>query len=950
MDNTTLSHVLKIQEAIRQNRLVVFVGAGVSASAGVPTWPYLIESFKSGLPEEMYDPADFLKTAEIYREAMGHVDYLSNIKKVLKYGEVSSTVVHDAIMSINPSHIITTNYDDLLEQAAAHNNKQYYVVAKDEDLPLNRGEKMIVKMHGDFTNNNIVLTENDYADYSRKFPLIRSFLRSLFTTHVVLFVGFSFKDLNLKFILREIKTELGDNMHRVYLLTDEPKDALTYSYFLNNGVQLLCIPDDISSRIISGQKIEDHSNELSNEHSIALYKALCVLRAYDIFYDSFIERAENFLSYDQDQIRYWGRYLSHMFGGNESDSVSVLDCEIELPARYKQKFEAFMPKMSTSNTHANAEEEKWQWLKRKLHENGINYIDKYKIYDAQNENTNNNEDLIGQIYSVSLERLESQLQTLSHQPLHYTIDDLKLPYLQFKLGRYYDAYSTYKRLAPEMWQRRKYILYFLCLYNMRTSFGWAWTDMSDRGNDFKKESDYVYSIPLNGILNDLPIEANIKRILEELVNGTLLKNQLIKTSELNDKLFRQRKSSERGGMSLNSHVNQLLEEFIQAFNFCNENYILNDIYEYAKNSYVKMAEGLINSVLTRSNQQNFQSKIDELPSVTMYLFVFMLNPGTLKNILDEAKEQKIPVEEDFIKELKNIIHNIAEDIDKHGANHLMSPHLVTQYVKNILLLQKAIEQPIAVEDLYKIIITYWNSRNDYLNETAGAIMWMINNYPPSGKEAAQILTILSNERLLEHYCPLIMISKLSEIVQQEGEEMDDRFYRHQFRTWRDVVLAASFYNALPADTQVIVKQYVQEKVTHMYALAQAEVLTRARFITKELYVKLSGTIKQPYCNRSNVESYICSNLVKLYNDDGYSDFKELLDETAEESKCLRFLLAPDKFEKISEIQVDWVYYVPDEQLSILINNKEIRRLIIRSSDHVGWAHSLLNRMLEIEKK
>ena len=53
---------------------------------------------------------------------------------------------------------------------------------------------------------------------------------------------------------------------------------------------------------------------------------------------------------------------------------------------------------------------------------------------------------------------------------------------------------------------------------------------------------------------------------------------------------------------------------------------------------------------------------------------------------------------------------------------------------------------------------------------------------------------------------------------------------------------------------------------------------------------------------------------------------------------------------ISEIQVDWVYYLPDEQLSTLINNKEILRLIIRTSDQVGWAHSLQNRMLEIEKK
>ena len=55
MDNATHSHVLHLQEAMKQNRLVVFVGAGASASVGVPTWPSLIQSFKTELPERLPD-------------------------------------------------------------------------------------------------------------------------------------------------------------------------------------------------------------------------------------------------------------------------------------------------------------------------------------------------------------------------------------------------------------------------------------------------------------------------------------------------------------------------------------------------------------------------------------------------------------------------------------------------------------------------------------------------------------------------------------------------------------------------------------------------------------------------------------------------------------------------------------------------------------------------------
>ena len=47
--NTTKSHIRQIQRAMRENRLVVFVGAGVSASAGIPNWKQLIEVFKEEL-------------------------------------------------------------------------------------------------------------------------------------------------------------------------------------------------------------------------------------------------------------------------------------------------------------------------------------------------------------------------------------------------------------------------------------------------------------------------------------------------------------------------------------------------------------------------------------------------------------------------------------------------------------------------------------------------------------------------------------------------------------------------------------------------------------------------------------------------------------------------------------------------------------------------------------
>lgn len=125
IDNTTKSHIIQLQDAAKQNRLVVFVGAGVSASAGVPAWNELIEKFKDELPDEMFDLGDVLKTAQAYKELRGDVEYLKEIKKILKHEQTSCNQIHDSIMQLNPCHIITTNYDDLLEQSALRNNKQF---------------------------------------------------------------------------------------------------------------------------------------------------------------------------------------------------------------------------------------------------------------------------------------------------------------------------------------------------------------------------------------------------------------------------------------------------------------------------------------------------------------------------------------------------------------------------------------------------------------------------------------------------------------------------------------------------------------------------------------------------------------------------------------------------------------------------------------------------------
>lgn len=130
MDAIQLSNIKRIKDASRNNKLVIFVGAGVSMNSGVPSWGQLIESLKDELPSNLKDETDSLKIAQLYKEVRGHKEYFEKIKSELKYGKVSPNPIHKAILDLRPCHIITTNYDDLLEQIIASENLQYHIIKK----------------------------------------------------------------------------------------------------------------------------------------------------------------------------------------------------------------------------------------------------------------------------------------------------------------------------------------------------------------------------------------------------------------------------------------------------------------------------------------------------------------------------------------------------------------------------------------------------------------------------------------------------------------------------------------------------------------------------------------------------------------------------------------------------------------------------------------------------
>ncbi len=293
MDKKQLLEFINLfRDKAEKNKLIIFVGAGVSCNVkGMPSWYTLIQKMAQAINYSRCSSCRFkckctdkclLSNEYTMEEYLKIPQYVFN-KSRKKYKEVVRENISDdvidaplssAIFDINPVHIITTNYDKLIESSSNEFCKQYQVVVKDKDLLNSVKSKYIIKMHGDVSYpETIVLKEQDYLNYSQNHVLIELFLKSLLTDHTILFWGYSLNDYNIKLILswlnymRTQNKALPQRQRVGYIVLDDEKISRTQStYFTANNIGVINIKEM--------PLISDIPVKLSDEKGQRLYSFL----------------------------------------------------------------------------------------------------------------------------------------------------------------------------------------------------------------------------------------------------------------------------------------------------------------------------------------------------------------------------------------------------------------------------------------------------------------------------------------------------------------------------------------------------------------------------------------------------------------------------------------------------------------------------------------------------
>lgn len=279
--------------AIKEDRLVLFIGAGVSVNSGYPTWTSLVDLMAKKM--ELQDVSSIPNYLQIVPEYMFLHDsavYHDVLQKCFADRKNMNNDILDALLEWNPTHIITTNYDNLIEHALTKANKQgicrkYEMIACDEHLIKANKEHFYIKMHGDIENfTALVLKESDYLSYSQKHVLIEMVIKSLLVNHVFLFVGYGMQDTTLNTIMiwvdELIRSYHPDNLEPIqhyFLSTDEPDDYYR-DYFHKKRIEIL------SPKVVKPKK-KCPSHFLTYPKGVQLFRMIHSCKKYQQT-DSFI--------------------------------------------------------------------------------------------------------------------------------------------------------------------------------------------------------------------------------------------------------------------------------------------------------------------------------------------------------------------------------------------------------------------------------------------------------------------------------------------------------------------------------------------------------------------------------------------------------------------------------------------------------------------------------------
>jgi len=221
-------------KAIHAGHAAIFAGAGLSRSSGYVDWKGLLKGIAKDLGLDIDKETDLIAVAQYHENKYGNRTEINQaiIHEFMKDAVLNEN--HYRIANLPIATVWTTNYDTLIEQAYEAARKKVDVKISPPNLVNQRSGRAVTvyKMHGDVSQpHEAVITKEDYETYDApdKRQLFSIKLKGDLVDKSFLFLGFSFTDPNIDYILGRIRGLLGKNQGIHYCVMRSPEKPKPFS-------------------------------------------------------------------------------------------------------------------------------------------------------------------------------------------------------------------------------------------------------------------------------------------------------------------------------------------------------------------------------------------------------------------------------------------------------------------------------------------------------------------------------------------------------------------------------------------------------------------------------------------------------------------------------------------------------------------------------------------------
>ena len=201
-------------DAFRDRNAAVFVGAGVSSSAGLPGWQQIVSSLAQqlDLPEGIHSIDALLKVPQYFENRLGRKALLKKLDELLQ--STGKSTAHDLIARLPCDLFYTTNFDELLERSLSSRSiDRLPVIVSESDAQYNSDQRglQLRKIHGTISRpDGLVITRQDFAQIRSKNPVIVEALRNHLRSYTFLFIGYSLSDPDFAAIYDDVFLTMGE--------------------------------------------------------------------------------------------------------------------------------------------------------------------------------------------------------------------------------------------------------------------------------------------------------------------------------------------------------------------------------------------------------------------------------------------------------------------------------------------------------------------------------------------------------------------------------------------------------------------------------------------------------------------------------------------------------------------------------------------------------------------